>query len=51
MEAQPTINAAVAAHLSTHHRGDPVSGCPLAATGSELARTDTKTREAATNGF
>ena len=51
MEAQATINAAVAAYLSTRHRDDPASGCPLAAIGSELARTDTKTREAATKGF
>ena len=51
MEAQPTINAAVAAYLSTRHRDDPASGCPLAAIGSELSRTDTKTREAATEGF
>ena len=42
MEAQPTINAAVAAYLSTRHRDDPASGCPLAAIGSELSRTDTK---------
>jgi TetR/AcrR family transcriptional repressor of nem operon len=51
MEAQPTINAAVAAYLSTHHRDDPASGCPLAAIGSELSRTDKKAREAATEGF
>jgi TetR/AcrR family transcriptional repressor of nem operon len=51
MEAQPTKSAAVAAYLSTRHRDDPASGCPLAAIGSELARTDTKTREAATDGF
>jgi TetR/AcrR family transcriptional regulator, transcriptional repressor for nem operon len=51
MEAQPTINAAIAAYLSTRHRDDPASGCPLAAIGSELARTDEKTREAATAGF
>src|SRR5262249_17887324 len=50
MEAQPTINA-VAAYLSTRHRDDPASGCPLAAIGSELSRTDKKTREAATEGF
>ena len=35
MEAQPTINAAVAVYLSTRHRDDPASGCPLAAIGSE----------------
>src|ERR1700758_3448027 len=51
MEAQPTINAAVAAYLSTRHRDDPASGCPLAAVGSELPRTDKKTRAAATEGF
>src|ERR1700747_3444391 len=51
MEAQPTISAAVAAYLSTRHRDDPASGCPLAAIGSELSRTDKKTREAATAGF
>src|SRR6516225_9034475 len=51
MEAQPKINAAVAAYLSTRHRDDPASGCPLAAIGSELSRTNKKTREAATEGF
>src|SRR6516164_11737734 len=51
MEAQPTINAAVVAYLSTRHRDDPASGCPLAAIGSELSRMDNKTREAATEGF
>jgi TetR/AcrR family transcriptional repressor of nem operon len=50
MEAKP-INAAVAEYLSTSHRDDPASGCPLAAIGSELSRTDRKTREAATAGF
>ena len=51
MEAQPTRNAAVATYLSTRHRDDPASGCPLAAIGSELSRMDKKTREAATEGF
>jgi len=51
MEAQPTKSAAVAAYLSTRHRDDPASGCPLAAIGSELSRMDKKTREAATEGF
>src|ERR1700683_2474874 len=40
MAAQPTINAAVAAYLSTPHWDDPACRCPLAAIGSELARTD-----------
>lgn len=51
LEAQPTIKAAVAAYLSIRHRDNPASGCPLAGIGSELARSDTKTREAATDGF
>ncbi len=51
MASQPTINAAVGAYLSTQHRDDPASGCPLASIGSEFARTDKKTREAATVGF
>jgi TetR/AcrR family transcriptional regulator, transcriptional repressor for nem operon len=51
MEAQPTMNAAVAGYLSAQHKDNPASGCPLSAIGSELARTDAKTREAATAGF
>ena len=51
MEAQPTMEAAVAAYLSAEHRDNPGSGCPLSAIGGELARTDEKTREAATAGF
>jgi TetR/AcrR family transcriptional repressor of nem operon len=51
MVAHPTSNAAVAAYLSTRHRDDPASGCPLAAIGSELSRMNKKTREAATEGF
>jgi TetR/AcrR family transcriptional repressor of nem operon len=42
---------AAAAYLSTGHRDSPASGCPLAAIGSELARSDEKTRAAATAGF
>ena len=38
MAAHPTINSAVAAYLSTRHRDNPASGCPLAAIGSELSR-------------
>jgi TetR/AcrR family transcriptional repressor of nem operon len=33
------------------HRDAPATGCPLAAMGSELARSDAPTREAATRGF
>jgi TetR/AcrR family transcriptional repressor of nem operon len=51
MAAQPTKSAVVAAYLSTRHRDNPASGCPLAAIGSELSRSDEKTREAGTAGF
>jgi TetR/AcrR family transcriptional regulator, transcriptional repressor for nem operon len=51
MAAHPTKSAAVAAYLSTRHRDNPASGCPLAAIGSELSRSDEKTREAGTAGF
>lgn len=51
METQPTVNAAVAGYLSTRHRDNPASGCPLSAIGSELARTDAKTRKVATAAF
>ena len=40
-----------AAYLSTAHRDNPAAGCPLSAIGSELARSDQKTRAAATAGF
>jgi TetR/AcrR family transcriptional repressor of nem operon len=43
--------AAAAAYLSTGHRDNPATGCPLSAIGSELARSDEKTRAAATAGF
>jgi TetR/AcrR family transcriptional regulator, transcriptional repressor for nem operon len=51
LAAHPTVNSAVAAYLSTRHRDNPASGCPLAAIGGELARSDKKTRAAATAGF
>jgi TetR/AcrR family transcriptional regulator, transcriptional repressor for nem operon len=40
-----------AAYLSTDHRDNPAIGCPLSAIGRELARSDEKTRAAATDGF
>src|SRR5262249_45651201 len=46
-----TTSGAVAAYLSARHRDNPASGCPLAALGSELARSDKKARAAATAGF
>src|SRR5260370_9856796 len=42
---------AAAAYLSTGHRDNPATGCPLSAIGSELARRDEKTRATATAGF
>ena len=39
------------AYLSTRHRDNPAGGCPLAAIGSELGRSDEKTRAVATDGF
>jgi TetR/AcrR family transcriptional repressor of nem operon len=38
-------------YVSRAHRDQPRTGCPLAALGSELARTDKNTRRAATEGF
>jgi TetR/AcrR family transcriptional repressor of nem operon len=38
-------------YLSTSQRDNPSSSCPLAAIGSELGRSDEKTRAVATEGF
>jgi TetR/AcrR family transcriptional repressor of nem operon len=38
-------------YLSRAHRDQPATGCVLAALGSELARSDAATRDAATNGI
>jgi TetR/AcrR family transcriptional regulator, transcriptional repressor for nem operon len=38
-------------YLSRSHRDQPATGCVLAALGSELARSDAATRDAATDGF
>ena len=51
LEAAPSKGSALGSYLSIRHRDDPATGCPLAALGSELARSDEKTREAATEGF
>jgi TetR/AcrR family transcriptional regulator, transcriptional repressor for nem operon len=39
------------AYLSTGQRDNPAAGCPLAALGSELGRSDETTRAVATEGF
>jgi TetR/AcrR family transcriptional regulator, transcriptional repressor for nem operon len=51
LAAHPTVNSAVAGYLSTSHRDNPAFGCPLAALGGELARSDKEARAAATAGF
>jgi TetR/AcrR family transcriptional regulator, transcriptional repressor for nem operon len=51
LEDAPSKGSALGSYLSTGHRDDPATGCPLAALGSELARSDEKTREVATEGF
>jgi TetR/AcrR family transcriptional regulator, transcriptional repressor for nem operon len=51
LEDAPSKGAALGPYLSVRHRDDPATGCPLAALGSDLARCDEKTREAATEGF
>jgi len=45
------LEAILADYLSTDHRDNPSEGCVLAGLGSELARSDDKTRAAATAGF
>src|SRR5260370_20611301 len=45
------LKARVAKYLSPAHRDDPSAGCPLAALGSEIARSDEKTSAAATPAF
>jgi TetR/AcrR family transcriptional repressor of nem operon len=45
------LDAVVKRYLSAAHRDNPREGCPLAALGSELARADTETRNAATAAF
>ena len=51
MLAAAASEKGAAAYLSTGHRDNPATGCPLSAIGSELARSDEKTRAAATAGF
>ncbi len=45
------LEAIVNDYLSPEHRKDRAHGCPLAALGSELARSDKSTRSAATEGI
>jgi TetR/AcrR family transcriptional regulator, transcriptional repressor for nem operon len=45
------LKAIAAAYLSENHRDDPKDGCPLAALGAELARSERSTRKAMTESF
>lgn len=45
------LDAVVGNYLSAARRDDPGDSCPLATLGSELARHDDQTRQAATEGF
>ena len=48
---QRGLKAIVESYLSAAHRDEPADGCPVAALGSEIARSDEKTRAAATQAF
>ena len=45
------LDAAVGSYLSAERRDEPGESCPLATLGSELARHEDVTRQAATEGF
>lgn len=50
-ESKAAFKAIVDSYVSVAHRDDTANGCPLVAMGSELARGDEHTREAAAQGF
>ena len=45
------FEALVTEYLSPRHRDNPANGCPFAALGSEIARSNDELRAAATEGF
>jgi TetR/AcrR family transcriptional repressor of nem operon len=45
------LEALVTEYLSPRHRDNPADGCPFAALGSEIARSNDELRAAATEGF
>src|SRR5258708_1600559 len=49
--ARKALEAIANDYLSPEHRKDRAHGCPLAALGSELARSEKSTRSAATEGI
>lgn len=50
-EGRKGLKAALAGYVCAEHRDNPRAGCPLAALGSELARSDKRVRDVATTGF
>ena len=50
-KGRKALEAIANAYLSPEHRKDRAHGCPLAALGSELARSEKSTRSAATEGL
>src|SRR5258708_21150567 len=50
-KGRKALEAIANAYLSPEHRKDRAHGCPLAALGGELARSDKSTRSAATEGI
>ena len=48
---QHGLKAIVESYLSAAHRDEPADGCPVAALGSEIARSDERTRAAATQAL
>ena len=48
---QRGFNTIVENYLSAAHRDEPADGCPIAALGSEIARSDERTRAAATQAL
>jgi TetR/AcrR family transcriptional repressor of nem operon len=51
MKAAAGGASVVETYLSTSQRDNPAASCPLSAIGSELGRSDDKTRAVATDGF
>jgi TetR/AcrR family transcriptional repressor of nem operon len=50
-KGRKALEAIANGYLSPEHRKDRAHGCPLAALGSELARSEKSTRSAATEGI
>jgi TetR/AcrR family transcriptional repressor of nem operon len=50
-KGRKALEAIANAYLSPEHRKDRAHGCPLAALGSELVRSEKSTRSAATEGI